>query len=349
MVKIAVDVMSGDYPPEILIEGAVQAVNEGAGPVVLVGDRQRIEAKLRTLRFDASQVEVEHASEVIGMGEDPVRAFKAKRDASVVRCAALAREGRVAAFFSPGNTGATLTAALMLNGRLKGIDRPAIATLLPTVSGSPLVVLDMGATLECKPINYLQFAVMGAVMMRKMFGISRPKVALLNIGEEPSKGPPLLKKVFEDLRRTDLDFQGNIESKEVLEGKVHVVVTDGFTGNVFLKAIEGAFKGLLKLIKREVGKSIFSQTGALLMKSALDNLKRTLSAEEYGAAPLLGVNCVCMIGHGNSRQTDMKNGIKMTRRYLDHDINTSILEEIRRAHLGKIQYPFFQPAHPSEI
>lgn len=346
--------MSGDYPPEVIIEGAIQAVNEYASPLVLVGQEDRIDAKLKTLKFNSSLVEIHHASEVIDMHDDPVRGFKTKRDSSIVKCAELARHEKVAAFFSPGNTGATLTAALMLTGRLKGIERPAIATLIPTLNNAPQVVLDMGATPDCKPLNYLQFAVMGKVMIQRMFGLEHPKIGLLNLGEEPSKGPVILKKVFEEMQQMgSLNFHGNIESKEILDGKVNVVVTDGFTGNVLLKAIEGTFKGLFKIIKREVNKSIFSQTGALLMKSAFDNIKKILSADEYGAAPLLGVNSVCMIGHGNSRQKDIKSGIKMTMIFLKDRINEHIVEEIRHAHIGKFQNPFFhahgEHVHPSEI
>lgn len=345
--KIAVDVMSGDFPPEILIEGAVNAINEYKIPLVLVGKEERIKKHLKNLKFDSSLLEIYNADEVITMNDDPVRAFKTKPDASVVRCAELARNGKVDAFFSPGNTGATLTAALMMTGRLKGIERPAIASVIPTINNTPLVVLDMGATLECKPLNYLQFAIMGRVMVQNLFGIEHPKIGLLNVGEEPYKGPPVLKKVFDELKRLDINFQGNIESKEILEGKVNVVVTDGFTGNIFLKSVEGTFKSLLKLTKREINKSIFFQTGALLMKTALDNIKKILSSEEYGAAPLLGVNSVCMIGHGNSRQTDIKNGIKMTVKFIQNRINESIVEEIRRTHLAKFQYPFLH-IHPSE-
>jgi glycerol-3-phosphate acyltransferase PlsX len=333
--------MSGDFPPAILIEGAVLAVNELDVNLVLVGDSKLIEAKLKTSKYNNRQIEIEPASEVITMHDDPIQAYKTKKDSSIIKTVLLARQDRVDGFLSPGNTGATFAASLMLTGRLKGVERPAIATLIPTISGTPLVVLDSGANLDYKLINYLQSAIIGRVLIQQMFNIPEPKIGLLNVGEEPGKGTGLLKKVFEEMEKMKINFSGNIESNDVFDGKVNVVVTDGFSGNILLKAIEGTFKGLVKLATREVKKSIFFQTGALLMKDALTNIQRILSSDEYGAAPLLGVDSVAMIGHGNSRQKDIKSGIKMTMQYVRKQINAKITDEIRHFRVNKLHYPTF--------
>jgi len=339
--KIAVDVMSGDYPPEVLIEGAIKAVNEDNAQIVLVGDRNIIEKKLSLMKFKQSLVEIEHASQIIGMDEDPIKGFRGKKDSSVVKAAMLAKEGKVNGYFSPGNTGATLTTGLMINGRLKGIARPALAVVLPTINQQPCVLLDIGANPECNALNFLQFAVMGEVMVKKTFKIEKPTIGLLNIGEEDSKGTEHLKKVNKLMKHIGFDFVGNVESKMILEGKVNVIVADGFVGNVVLKTIEGTFKGLVKIATKEVKKSIFYQTGALLMKAALMNIKKRVAAEEYGASPLLGLNSVAMVGHGNSRQRDVQSGIRMTRHFVENEISDHIIEAIKQYGVGRLHYPFW--------
>jgi len=333
--------MSGDFPPEILVEGAVLAANEFDVNLVLVGNAALIENKLKTLKYNNRQIEIEPATEIITMHDDPVQAFRTKKDSSIVKTVLLARHDRVDGFVSPGNTGATFATALMLTGRLKGVERPAIATVVPTINNTPLVVLDIGANLNYKLINYLQSALMGRVLIRQLFNIQEPRIGLLNVGEEPGKGTHLLKKVYTELEDMKINFAGNVESADVLDGKVHVIVTDGFTGNILLKSVEGTFKNLVKLATREVKKSIFFQTGALLMKAALDNIKKILSSDEYGAAPLLGVDSVAMIAHGNSRQKDIRSGIKMTMHFVQNKVNAMITEEVRQFKVNKLHYPTF--------
>jgi phosphate acyltransferase len=338
--KIAVDVMSGDFPPEILIEGAVQAVNAFNVQLIVVGKADLIEKKLKTMKFDSRLIEIENAEEVILMTDDPVTGFKTKKDSSIIKCAQLVKQEKAAGFFSPGNTGATLITSLFINGRLKGISRPAISTFIPTVNGTPQVLLDAGANLECNVNNLLQFAVMGSSLIKKYFGIANPKVGLINIGEESTKGSDILQKTYKALEKLGMDFIGNIESSQTLDGKANVLITDGFTGNILIKSIEGTFKSLIKIATKEIKKSIFYQTGALMMKSALQNINRILSADEYGAAPLLGVNAVCMIGHGHSRQKDIKSGIRVTMQYVEKKVNSAIVETIKEYRLNKIRVPY---------
>ncbi len=339
--KIAVDVMSGDYAPEILIEGAIDAVNKDKAQIVLVGHRDIIEKKLKTLKFNQSLVEIEHSTQVIGMDEDPVKGFREKKDSSIVKAAMLARHEQVDGYFSPGNTGATLATSLMINGRLKGVARPALAVVLPTTNQKPCVLLDIGANPECNVLNYLQFAVMGEAMVKKLFNIEKPIIGLLNIGEEDSKGTEHLKKVNKLMKHLNFNYIGNMESKTLLDGKVNVIVADGFVGNIVLKTIEGVFKGIVKIASSEVKKNLFYQAATLMMMGGLKNIKKRVSAEEYGASPLLGVNSVCMVGHGNSRQRDVRSGIRMTTHFIKNKLNDSIIEGIKQHEVGRLHYPFW--------
>jgi glycerol-3-phosphate acyltransferase PlsX len=334
--------MSGDYPPEILIEGAAQAVEEVVDTnLVLVGDAPRIEKKLKSLKFNSARIEIFHAGSVIGMDEDPVTGVRKKKDASVVLAAQLSQQGKVDGYFSPGNTGATLTAALMINKRLKGISRPALSVILPTLNKAPCVLLDIGANPECNVLNFLQFAVIGEVLIREIFKIPKPTIGLLNIGEEETKGTTYLQKIHKLFKTMGFNFVGNVESKLILEGKVNVIIADGFTGNIVLKTIEGTYRALMKMIKMEVGKNIIYQAGAVMMKQALNNIKKRVSSEEYGASPLLGVDAVAMVGHGSSRQRDIVGGVKMTRNFIQYKINDKIVEGLRIHEVGRLHYPFW--------
>ena len=338
--KIAVDVMSGDHEPEILVQGAVEAANELNVHIVLVGNRKIIESALTKQKLlKENLLEIEDSSEVILMTDEPVEAFRQKKDSSVVKAANLVKAGAVDAFLSPGNTGATFIASLMINGRIKGVDRPAIATFLPTLNKEPLILLDAGANLDCKVINYIQYAVMGEVFIERYFNKSKPKIAILNVGTEKSKGPDILKKTYKTIDKMNLNFIGNIEAKHVLDGKVNVIITDGFSGNLFLKSLEGTFKSIIHILKNEINKSVISKTGALLMKPAFNSLKKMVAAEEFGAAPLLGINGAAMVAHGDSQAQDIKSGIRMTANLVKAKIHDGIVDGLAKYKVGRLHFP----------
>lgn len=336
--KIAVDVASADNPLEHLVVGCVDAVNEHNDvEVIIIGDEVRITKTLGRHNFDGSRVSVVHTDEVINMDESPASAVKAKKNASVMIAARLVGKGEADGFFSPGNTGATLAASLLEIGRLKDVLRPAIATPMPHETGH-FTILDAGANVDCTPEYLVQFAIMGEAYARHYYGIDNPKVALLSVGQERSKGNTLTKKTYERLEKIPFNFVGNIESDEMYKkNAADVVVADGFDGNVALKTAEGVAKLILKTIKRSVKKSIFSAIGAMLMKGAFEKVKDMLSSERYGSAPLLGVKGCVLIGHGNSSSLAVKNSILATARYIEVKVNDHISENLKlygHAHPG---------------
>jgi phosphate acyltransferase len=308
---IAVDAMGGDRAPREIVKGARQAVEAGI-PVVLVG---------RRAAFDADGIEVIDASEVIEMRDDPAQGVRRKKDSSLVRAAEAVRDGRASAMVSAGNTGATMASALLRMGRIKGVARPAIATPIPVPGETPTVLLDAGANAECQPEWLVQFAQMGSVVARHRFGIDDPKVGLLSIGEESSKGNTLVKETHERLLSArSVRFVGNVEGRDIMTSAVDVVVTDGFTGNVVLKTLEGGVKAIVKALLDAFAAAPEYKAPADALLPALLPLYDTLDPDTYGGAMLLGVDGVCIISHGSSRARAVVNAIKVGQEMVDADL-----------------------------
>lgn len=306
--RVAVDAMGGDNAPGAIVEGALAAAAEGI-PVTLVGHQ----AQLRPLlvgRADELDVEVVHAHEVIGPGDEPVSAVRAHPDSSMVVAARLVREGRAAAVFSAGNTGAFVAAAILQVRRMKGVLRPAICTVLPAVP-TPVLLLDAGANAEVRAEHLRQFAIMGQALAREVLGIEQPSVGLLSIGEESTKGTSLVVEAHRLLVADPrVNFAGNVEGRDVLVHKVDVVVTDGFTGNVVLKTAEGAGKAIFAIIREGVGASLRGKLGALLLRRDLRAVRARLDPEEYGGQHLLGMARPVVIGHGSSGPRGALNAVR---------------------------------------
>lgn len=325
--KIVVDAMGGDYAPIEIVKGAVDAAKEFGIEIILVGDELKINNELANYDTAKLSISVVHANEVIEMGEAPAVALRKKKDSSLVVGARLVKEGQGDAIVSAGNTGAAMGAALLGFGRIKGIHRPAIASVIPTIKGITLL-LDVGANAECDPQNLLQFAVMGSIYSSKILGAKRPKVGLLNIGEEETKGNPVYIEAFKILKDSNLNFIGNVEGRDITGGVADVIVCDGFVGNVVLKFGEGLARDLMSMIKEELKQNVFVKIGAALVFSQAKGLKRRLDYAEYGGAPLLGVNGVCIIGHGSSDARAVKNAIRVAAECVSINVVKCIKESI---------------------
>jgi glycerol-3-phosphate acyltransferase PlsX len=325
MLPIAVDAMGGDHAPGAIVAGARAAAAEGT-PILLVGPADLKE------RADIGDLPLLEAGEVIEMDEDGGRAVRRKKDSTLVRAAEAVRDGQASAMISAGNTGATMASALLRMGRIKGVSRPAIATIIPVPNGSPTVLLDAGANAEVQPDWLVQFAQMGSIFSRHRFGVAAPKVGLLSIGEEPGKGDALRKEAFELLTvaaasTADLDFIGNVEGRDVMGDTADVIVTDGFTGNVVLKTLEGGLKALVNALLLAFGSTPEYQQHADALMPAMLPLYTALDAETYGGAMLLGVDGVCVIAHGSSSERAILNGINVAREMVEADV----VGEISRA------------------
>lgn len=317
MLPIAVDAMGGDRAPGEILAGAHQAAELGI-PILLVGP-EGLEG--------AGALAVKVASEVIEMDDDPAQSVRKKRDSTLVRAAEAVRDGEACAMISAGNTGATMASALLRMGRITGVARPAIATPVPVPGGTPTVLLDAGANAEVQPEWLVQFAVMGSVYSSQRFGVKNPRVGLLSIGEEPGKGDTLRKETYELLKvAPNINFIGNVEGRDLMTGDVDVVVTDGFTGNVVLKTLEGSLKTVVKALFTAFGQPEYADAANTLMPALLP-LYETLDPDTYGGAILLGVDGVCIISHGSSSARAMLNGIKCAQEMVE----TDMVGAIRRA------------------
>lgn len=328
--KIAVDIMSGDNPPELLLEGALFFLSKFSDiNLVIIGDKKLINKKLNIHPYERQRIEIVNSSEIIEMEDKPLDAYKKKKKSSIVIGTTLVRQNYIDGFFSPGNTGAVLTSALFDVGRIKGVKRPAIGAFVPNINDYTLLV-DAGANTNVKPHFLFQFAIMGYVFVNKFFGKEKPKVGILSNGEEETKGNELTKATYELLKKTDLNFVGNVEGYNILDGSVDVVVCDGFTGNIALKVLEGTGLTLLKMLKTEIKKTFFSKIGGLLIKSGFKRVLKRMDAREYGGAPLLGVDGEIIIGHGNSDDIATYNGIKLVRKMIELDIKDEIHSAIKK-------------------
>jgi len=326
--KVALDAMGGDYAPSVTVAGAVDFVNICKDTdVVLVGDEASLRKELSKKKYPEGRLTVVHASEVIGMDESPMNAIRKKKDSSLARAVELVREKQADAVVSAGNSGATMALALLKFGKTPGVLRPAIATIMP-VFRQPFVLLDAGANVDCSPVNLLQFAFMGSAYCRLILERENPRVALLSIGEEPSKGNELTKEAFKLIEKTDLNFTGNIEGKDIFFGKADVVVCDGFAGNIVLKTSEGVAEGTIKMLKREIVKIVTGRLGYALLKPAFDNFKRMTDYAEYGGAPLLGINGNCIISRGRSSSVAIRNAIRIAADFTQTKVQETIAREI---------------------
>jgi phosphate acyltransferase len=326
---IALDAMGSDRAPKPEIEGALQAARHHGIRVLLVGPEGEVGAELARHPSAAGlPLEVVHASEVISMEDKAVQAVRAKRDSSIRVGLRLVRDGQAAGFVTAGNTGAAMATAKMVLGGLPGVDRPALAAVFPTAVGTVAILLDVGANVDCKPHNLEQFAVMGEIYFRSMFGRRRPKVGLLSIGEEESKGNELTRDTFALLKQLPLNFVGNVEGRDLYNGRVDVIVADGFVGNVALKISEGVANLVRATLKESLNATITRQVGYLLSRSAFADFKKRLDHTEYGGAPLLGVKGVCFITHGSSNANAIKNAVRVAAEFAERKINDKIEKEL---------------------
>lgn len=333
MLPVALDAMGGDRAPGEIVAGAYQARDTLGIPVLLVGQAPAIEAAAPE-HHDA--LEVMSASEVIAMDADPGTSVRRMKDSSLVRAAEAVRDARASAMVSAGNTGAAMASALLRMGRVKGVARPAIATPIPApAGGTPTVLLDAGANAECQPEWLVQFAQMGAVYARQRYGVERPRVGLLSIGEEGTKGSPLVKETHERLaeqggaRRLDATFAGNVEGRDLMTGALDVVVTDGFTGNVVLKTLEGGMRALVNAILAAFDTDDATRAAAETLMPALLPLYATLDPDNTGGAMLLGVKGVCIISHGSSSSTAVVNAVRVAAEMVEAGLVEHLAEAIR--------------------
>lgn len=308
MIRIAVDAMGGDHAPCEIVKGAIFASRALDAEIILVGDPAKLE---KELCLHKASLPIVAASEVIGMNEPPAQAVRQKKDASVNVAIQLVKEGKADAIVSAGNTGALMAAALFKLGRIEGIERPAIATEFPLPSGKVLL-LDMGANVDCKPIHLKQFAIMGELYAKHVMHIKEPRVGLLNIGEEKEKGNELVRETWPLLEALPLKFIGNVESKEILQGKADVIVCDGFVGNLILKFAESLAGSVFKMFKEEITKGLMSKVGLAFLMPAIMRLRNKITYDEYGGAPLLGIQGIVYKAHGRAKSRAIKNAIIQT-------------------------------------
>ncbi len=330
MTSIALDAMGGDRAPQATVTGAVQAADHLQVPVLLVGDRARIEGELAHHSPPRGLLEIVAAQDAIGMDEAPGSALLRKRNASIVVAMDLLKQGRAAAVVSAGNSGAVMAAAVTRLGLLPGVDRPAIATLFPS-RVRPVVVLDAGATMDCRPEHLADFAVMGAIYAQSLLHIERPRVGLVSIGEEPSKGNSVTKQAHALLQQLPIHFVGNIEGRQIAQGDVEVAVCDGFVGNAMLKVVEGYVEWCWSLVKERLISTWRGRLAALLLRSSLRTLARQFDYASYGGALLVGVNGVCVIAHGRSSPAAVESAIRVAKELVEQGTLEHLTASLRQA------------------
>ncbi len=328
-VNVAVDAMGGDNAPLEIVKGAVEAVNESTHvKVYLAGQEAQINAELAKYTYNKDQVEVVPASEVIDMAEPPVMAIRRKKDSSMVKALNLVKDGSCDAFVSAGSTGATLVGGQVIVGRIKGVERPPLAPLIPTADGCALLI-DCGANVDARPSHLVQFAKMGSVYMESVMGVKNPRVAIVNIGAEEEKGNALVKETFPLLKNCpDINFTGSIEARDIPAGMADVIVCEAFVGNVILKMYEGVGGILIKKVKEGMMTTLRSKIGALLVKPALKQTLKAFDLEQYGGAPMLGLNGLVVKTHGSSKAVEIKNSILQCITFTEQNINPKIKEKI---------------------
>lgn len=334
---IALDAMGGDYGPEELITGALQAVKQAGIKVTLVGDAELLQSHIDKLPDESSPVsslEIVHASEVVGMDEYPVDAIRRKKDSSIMVAFELARSNKVDGVVSAGNSGATMAAALRKLGRVKNVVRPGIASMFPTLK-RPVVIMDIGANVDCRPLHLFQFAVMASAFA-SLYDVDRPRVGILSIGEESGKGNSLVRVTYELLQKSSLNFIGNVEGRDVYKGDVDVIVCDGFVGNNILKVSEGLVEAVMQMLKNEIIKSPLAKIGYLLARPAINRFKKRVDYTEYGGAPLLGIDGTGIVCHGKSNAQAIKNAILEAVKMVENNVKDKILKDLEKNQFSSV-------------
>jgi glycerol-3-phosphate acyltransferase PlsX len=334
MTTIAVDAMGGDHAPRAEVEGALLAVRELGVRVVLVGVEATVRQELNRHRHRGMPIEIVNATEIITMTDSPSQAFRRKKDSSLHVAAKMVRDGKADALVTAGNTGAAMTVARFVLGTLPSVDRPALAAPFPNMREKVTIILDVGANVDSKPLQIEQFAVMGEIYYRAIWGVKKPRVALLSIGEEEMKGNELTREAAALLKQTALNFVGNVEGRDVFRGNVDVIVCDGFIGNVALKISEGLVEHIGGMLKKAIKSSLTSQLGYALSKSAFDSFRKRTDYSEYGGAPLLGVRGITVIGHGRSNPNAIKNAIRVANELCRSRVNEKIEQELSASAVG---------------
>ncbi|MDD4982103.1 MAG: phosphate acyltransferase PlsX [Candidatus Omnitrophica bacterium] len=326
--KIVVDAMGGDHAPRVVVEGAIAAVKEYGVEVILCGDKDKITPWLKKEKYSGSNIEILHTPEAIDMCEPAANSVRRKRNSSIVLGLSLIKEGKAGAFFSAGNTGAVVCAATLELRMLPGIERPGIGIVTPTLKG-PAFIIDVGANIDPKPNQLLQYGIMADAYCRDILNKDNPSVGLLNIGEEEAKGTDFMREVHELLSKSKLNFIGNVEGKDLFSGKCDAIISDGFVGNVALKVSESAAEAMQAFLKRRLLGNIMGKIGLFFLMPSLKRFKKDIDYAEYGGAPLLGVNGVVIIGHGRSNARAIKNAIRVADEEIKRKVNDKISEAIK--------------------
>ncbi|MCK5681557.1 phosphate acyltransferase PlsX [bacterium] len=329
--KIAVDAMGGDRAPEEVVAGAVAAAKNLNLQIILVGIQERVESELEKHDIKNLPIFIQPAAEVVTMDDSPSKAMRRKRESSIAVGLRLVRDGRAQGFISAGNSGATMAIAMVTLKKLKGIDRPAIVTCLPTLK-EPVTILDVGGNVDCAPLHLAQFAIMGSVYSQRVMSRKFPKVGLLSNGEEESKGNELTRATNELLKNSPLNYLGPVEGRDIYTGDVDVIVCDGFVGNIVLKTSESLALSMTEILRQELTATTTRKLGAWLCKSGLKEMKQRVDYSEYGGAPLLGINGNCFIAHGSSCRKAIKNGIRLCAEFAEQQVNTHLLNELDKNH-----------------
>lgn len=331
--KIAIDAMGGDHAPAATVKGILQAAQEWPDlEFILVGDPRQIQKHLPETRTGDlnRRIDILETSEMIANDEEPVKAVRKKKDSSLVRSVELVKVGEADAVISAGNTGAFMTAGLLGLGRIKGIDRPALAPIIPTIKGNGTLILDVGANMDARPQHLLQYAVMGSIYASKVMGIEQPRVGLLNVGAEGGKGNELTKEAYIHLHELPIHFIGNVEARDVPYGACDVLVCDGFTGNILLKSLEGMAAGVFEVLKTELTRHTLSKLAASMLRPAFRRIKNRMDYAEYGGAPLMGLQGACIKAHGSSDARAIKNAVTQAKMLIEQGVIDQILMEIKK-------------------
>ncbi|WP_217557319.1 phosphate acyltransferase PlsX [Paenibacillus sp. GbtcB18] len=310
--RIAIDIMGGDFAPKMNIEGAILAAKELENvKLILVGDETHAKPFLKE---NLPNIQLLHTSEIITAHDDPVSSVRRKKNSSLVIAGKLIREGKADAMVSAGNTGALVAMGILIIGRVQGFERPALAQLIPTYDGNDVLVLDLGANIDAKPENLIQYAKMGSIYVNKMKGVTNPRIGLLNVGTEKGKGNELVRTTYNMLLKEELNFVGNVEARDVLKGHCDVIICDAFSGNILLKSFEGVIETFFSLFKKQVNKNLITKVATLALLPTLRSFKKKMDYREFGGAPLLGIKGVCIKSHGSSNSTAIKNAINQAQK-----------------------------------
>jgi glycerol-3-phosphate acyltransferase PlsX len=329
MLTIAVDAMGGDEAPQSEVEGAIQAAHSLGVKIILVGKEEVVRQELAKHDWAGLPITIHHASEQVTMDDSASKAVRTKRDSSIRVASRLVREGVAHGLVSAGNTGAVMVTAKMVQGTIPGVDRPALATAFPTLKGGPVIVIDVGANVDCNPKMLAQFAVMGEIYSRVIFKKSHPRVGILSIGEEEHKGNDLTRAATALLKSLPINFVGNVEGRDIFTGDTDVVVCDGFIGNVALKVSEGLVDMIYKTLRESLKATVTRQIGYVLARQAFKDFKKRVDYSEYGGAPLIGVKGVCIITHGRSNANAIKNSIRVAAEFANGRINEQLEDELK--------------------